>query len=173
MMVKQDGVMRSYIGSECNEYRWAKYSSEEGIVLYCLDSGMKWFGDGETASSVEVLRDNGLRYLLAFGYPHEKLYDGGDIDRFITQAAVWKYQSSKLNGRLSTMAFDGDDSIEAYTGIRDIISLLVCEARIIDHFQGLRMKPCGLECPDLSAYEIRVYNPVAPDRQRVAGLFER
>lgn len=173
MIVRQDGVMRSYIGTGANEYRWAKYVSEEGTILYCLDLDMKWFGNGETASSVEVLHDNGLRYLLASGYPNVKLYDGGDIDRFITQAAVWKYQLSKAKRKLSEMPFDRDACFEAYTGIRDIISFLVCKARIADGFGVTNRLLRGLEHIDLSAYEVRVYNPIDSDKQRVAGLFEK
>ena len=35
--VNQEGIMKSFIGTEQDGFRWAKYRTADGIVAYCMD----------------------------------------------------------------------------------------------------------------------------------------
>lgn len=84
--VSRTGVTVSYIG-EGN--RWGKYEVD-GTVAYDVDIRSDWAPKkGELV--LYGVGDSGLASILVHGYPHASLRAGGDIDRFITQAAVWWY----------------------------------------------------------------------------------
>lgn len=84
--VSRTGVTVSYIG-EGN--RWGKYEVD-GTVAYDVDIRSDWAPKkGELV--LYGVGDSGLASILVHGYPHAPLRAGGDIDRFITQAAVWWY----------------------------------------------------------------------------------
>ena len=121
--IDREGVMTSYIGEN---YKWAKFRTSDGKVAYCLDLAKKW---PERSTNVSLVGegDAGLTYILANGYPYKSIKDGGDQDRFITQAAVWWYlsdtgQTGKLSDDFTTNAADP-------YGLRSYIQKLVNDAK--------------------------------------------
>ena len=121
--VDKEGVMVSYIGEN---YKWAKFRTADGKVAYCMDLAKSW-PERKTNFSLVSEADAGLTYILANGYPYKPIKDGGDLDRYITQAAVWWYlsdtgQTGKLSADFTTNAADSH-------GIRDDIKKLVNDAK--------------------------------------------
>lgn len=86
--LRRTGVMVSYIGES---YKWAKYDLD-GKPAYEFDIAGDW---SPKAAELRLLYqgDSGLTYILAHGYPYNSLYGNDDVDRFITQAAIWWYLS--------------------------------------------------------------------------------
>lgn len=123
--VNQEGIMKSFIGTEQDGFRWAKYRSAEGIVAYCMDVNKKW---PESSLNMTLVgdADAGIEYILSNGYPNKKIYDKGDVDRFITQGAIWWYLSNKGEGAVSEVLTK--TGAEAYTGIREKMQNLVNNA---------------------------------------------
>ena len=95
--VDREGVMESYIGTN---YRWAKFRTSDGKVAYCMDVQKSW-PDRKTSITLQGEADAGLTYILENGYPYKFIKDGEDLDRFITQGAVWWYLADKGEGNLS------------------------------------------------------------------------
>ena len=98
--VNREGVMVSYIGEN---YKWAKFVTSDGKVAYCMDLAKKW-PEKTTKVTVAGEADNGVRYILENGYPNKSIYGNKDVDRFITQAAIWWY----LADTGQTAALDDD-----------------------------------------------------------------
>ncbi|WP_273446604.1 thioester domain-containing protein [Thermophilibacter provencensis] len=86
--VVRDGITVSYIGEK---NRWAKYRVE-GAVAYDLDLSSPWSPVTDTMGLVGY-GESGLAHLLAHSYPYAPLYGNAEVDRFITQAAIWWYLS--------------------------------------------------------------------------------
>ena len=91
-----------------------------------MDLAKKW-PERSTNISLVGEGDAGLTYILANGYPYKSIKDGGDQDRFITQAAVWWYlsdtgQTGKLSDDFTTNAADP-------YGLRSYIQKLVNDAK--------------------------------------------
>lgn len=85
-LMKRLGVMVSYIGET---YRWAKYEIN-GVAAYDIDTSSSW-SPKEARMTLIGYGDSGLAYILAHGYPYMPIYGNADVDRFITQAAIWWY----------------------------------------------------------------------------------
>ena len=105
--VDREGVMVSYIGEN---YKWAKFRTSDGKVAYCMDLGKNW-PERKINMSLVGEGDAGLTYILANGYPYKSIKGNDDLDRFITQAAVWWYlsdtgQTGKLSADFTTNAAD-------------------------------------------------------------------
>ena len=124
--VNQEGVMKSFIGTEQDGFRWAKYRTDGGIVGYCLDVNKKW-PESSLTMTLTGEADAGIKYILENGYPNKKIYDNGDVDRFITQGAIWWYLSDKGEGAVSEVLTK--TGAEAYTGIRAKMQNLVSAAK--------------------------------------------
>lgn len=90
------GVMVSYIGSS---YKWAKYDLLNRAA-YDVNSLGEWPAK-ESDTYVIGIGDYGLCHILSGGYPFRSICGNDDVDRFITQAAVWWYLSDKGIGNLS------------------------------------------------------------------------
>lgn len=121
--ISREGVMVSYIGEN---YKWAKFRTNDGKVAYCMDVEKKW---PEKTTNVNLVKeaDNGIRYILENGYPYKSIKGNNDLDRFITQGALWWYladtgQSGALSADFTT------NSADPY-GIRDNIKALVAGAK--------------------------------------------
>jgi len=105
--INREGVMVSYIGEN---YKWGKFRTSDGKIAYCMDLEKKW--PEKTTNVTLTSKDNaGLRYILENGYPYKSIKGNSDLDRFITQAAVWWYlsdtnQTSKLSADFTTNAAD-------------------------------------------------------------------
>lgn len=117
-MLKREGVMKSYIGGN---YSWGKFRVG-GKVAYDLDVLFGW--NSRTARVMHIgYGDAGLAHILNNGFPYRFIQDGGDLDRYITQAAIWWYVdergiSTDFRSRASDMYH-----------IRPAIEKLVSEAR--------------------------------------------
>ena len=121
--IDREGVMTSYIGEN---YKWAKFRTSDGKVAYCLDLAKKW---PERSTNVSLVGegDAGLTYILANGYPYKSIKDGGDQDRFITQAAVWWYLSD--TGQTGKLSDDFTANAADPYGLRSYIQKLVNDAK--------------------------------------------
>lgn len=123
LTIDRDGVMVSYIGEN---YKWAKFRTSDGKVAYCMDLKKSW-PDRNISVTPSGEADNGVRYILENGYPYKSIYGNDDVDRFITQAAVWWY----LSDTGQTDALDDDfttNSADPYN-LRPLIQNLVNEAK--------------------------------------------
>lgn len=124
MTVKREAVMESYIGDNNG---FTSYVTTDGTIVYCMDldkpgattgTGYKYITNG----------DAGLLYLMENGYPNKKITNRNEIDRYITQSAVWWYLSDIGQTAKMNVAFQTTDR-EAYKGIRDEIKKLVAGAK--------------------------------------------
>ena len=90
--VNQAGVMGGYLvqGEDANYWNWAKLSTSDGKVAYCIDIPKSW-PSGDMMNKTDSV-DGGLAYILENGYPNKKIVDGGDLDRYITQGAIRIYE---------------------------------------------------------------------------------
>ncbi len=121
--INREGVMVSYIG---DNYKWARFTTADGKVAYCMDVTKKW---PEKSLSASLLgeADKGVRYILENGYPYKSIYGNKAVDQFITQAAVWWYladtgQTGQLDDKLTSTGADPYN-------IRPLIKKLVDEAK--------------------------------------------
>lgn len=115
------GVMVSYIGEN---YRWAKYEIDE-VAAYDIDLSSSW-SPKESQMILVAYGDSGLTYLLAHGYPYAPIYGNSDVDRFITQAAVWWYLAELgINSLSKSFISEAPDPY----GLRFLIRRLVDAAR--------------------------------------------
>lgn len=116
----KEGVMVSYIG---DSYSWGKYETDEGSVLYSLDLDTDWAEAGQPLYPV-VSDDEGMRRLLLGGYPQSHLYGNADVDRYVTQAAVWIYEHGE-----GSLADDFKNGSDPYGLMDGYIIPLVNKAR--------------------------------------------
>ena len=122
--VKREAVMESYIGDNNG---FTAYITNDNVIVYCMELIKKGATTGTNYSFLED-GDAGLLYIMENGYPNKKITNRNEIDRYITQSAVWWYLDEVTGaGNLST-AFQTTDK-EAYPGIRDEIKKLVNNAK--------------------------------------------
>lgn len=120
-MMKRLGVMVSYIGET---YRWAKYEIN-GTAAYDIDISSSW-SPKESRMALVGYGDSGLAYILAHGYPYMPVYGNADVDRFITQAAIWWYLADLgINSLSNSFLSSAPDPY----GLRDHIKRLVEAAK--------------------------------------------
>ena len=124
MTVKRDVVMESYIGDNNG---FTGYVTTDGTIVYCMDLDKPGATTG-TAYTYSKSADAGLLYIMENGYPNKKITNRNEIDRYITQAAVWWYLSDTGQTTKMSTAFQTTDK-EAYSGIRDQIKALVAGAK--------------------------------------------
>lgn len=160
MQVISDGVLKAFIGT--GEYRFTKLSLDDGTIAYCFELGRNWPETGMTAT-VDAVASPGLCYILRAGYPNKKIFDNGDLDRYITQAAVWLFQY-KMHGGPS-VSDDFLNGKEAYTGIHNEIDKLVNTAISIE-------KRRIVSPYNLTELEARIYSTNDESVQRIVALSE-
>lgn len=120
-LMKRLGVMVSYIGET---YRWAKYEIN-GTAAYDIDISSSW-SPKESRMALVGYGDSGLAYILAHGYPYMPVYGNADVDRFITQAAIWWYLADLgINSLSNSFLSSAPDPY----GLRDHIKRLVEAAK--------------------------------------------
>ncbi len=124
MTVKREAVMESYIG---NENGFTSYITTDGTIVYCMDLEKAGATTG-TKYTYSTDGDAGLLYIMENGYPNKKITNRNEIDRYITQSAVWWYLSDTGQTAKMSEAFQTTDR-EAYPGIRDEIKKLVNGAK--------------------------------------------
>lgn len=120
--ISREGVMVSYIGEN---YRWAKFKTSDNKVAYCLDMEKTW-PEKSTNMSLEKEASAGIKYILENGYPKKSITGNSDVDRFITQGALWWYLADTGQGSLSSDF--AANSADPY-GLRDKIKALADAAK--------------------------------------------
>ena len=123
-IVKREAVMESYIGDNNG---FTSYVTTDGTIVYCMDLDMKGATSG-TNYTYSTNADAGLLYIMENGYPNKSITNRDEIDRYITQSAVWWYLSDTGQTAQMNTAFQTTDK-EAYPGIRDHIKTLVNGAK--------------------------------------------
>ena len=124
MTVKREAVMESYIG---NDNGFTSYVTTDGTIVYCMDLDKAGATSG-TGYTYSANADAGLLYIMENGYPNKSITNRNEIDRYITQSAVWWYLSDTGQTAQMSKAFQTTDK-EAYAGIRDEIKKLVNGAK--------------------------------------------
>lgn len=81
--------MPSLVGENFN---WDRLKTTEGFTAYCMDVKKTWNASGATMTYVGEA-DAGIKYILENGYPNKPITGDETKDRFITQAAIWWYQT--------------------------------------------------------------------------------
>lgn len=117
------GVMVSYIGEN---YKWAKYDLDSRTA-YDANTAGEW-PPKEADARLVGYGDAGILHILSNGYPFASIRGNDDLDRFITQAAVWTYMADMGIGGLS--ADFTRDSADPYS-IRQEIEALVKAAHAL------------------------------------------
>ncbi len=144
--INREGVMGSAIGES---YNWAKFKTTDGKTAYCMDVEKKW-PEKTITMTYSSDADSGVRYILENGYPNKYIYDnGGDMDRFITQAAVWWYlaETGQTGALSKDFTTDGADPYK----IRPLIQKLVNDAKNAKANETLSIKHVlGAESMSLS-----------------------
>ncbi len=85
---------------------WSKVNSGN-TVLYCMENNKVWPDDNMTYNLSSTADDKGLVYILENGYNgvnNKTIVDGGDKDRYITQAAIWLYIKGTLGSNFEEAA---------------------------------------------------------------------
>lgn len=82
------GAMVSYIGEN---YKWEKFDLDSRPA-YIADFAGCWPLE-ETDAHLVGYGDAGILNILYTGYPFTNIFGNDDLDRFITQAAVWAYMA--------------------------------------------------------------------------------
>ncbi len=122
--VKREAVMESYIG-DTNHF--TSFVTTDGTIVYCMDLEKNGATSG-TNYTYSKTGDKGLLYIMEHGYPNKRITSTIEIDRYITQAAVWWYLSDTGQTSKISEAFKTTDK-EAYVGIRNEIVKLVNGAK--------------------------------------------
>ena len=99
------------------------FETTDGDSIYCMDIDKKALVTGQTAT-VTGDGDAGLLYILRNGYPNKSFVNNVEIDKYITQIAVWWYlDENKLSNDFKTAT-----DIDKYK-LRPIVKDLVGKAR--------------------------------------------
>ena len=99
------------------------FETTDGNSIYCMDIEKKALITGQTAT-LSGDGDAGLLYILHNGYPYKSFVKNVEIDKYITQIAVWWYLSEdKLSDD-----FKNATDIDKHN-LRPIIKDLVAKAR--------------------------------------------
>ena len=96
-------------------YIWARFEASDGTKLYSLDLKTDWAESDQTIYPIDLGYDFGLAYLLYNGYPFTSLRDGGAVDYYVTQAAVWMYENGVEE--FSSDYLGGDDYMNLLDGL--------------------------------------------------------
>lgn len=115
--ISREGVMVSYVGEN---YKWAKFRTSDGNVAYCLDVLKNW-PDKNTSMTLSEESNASIKYILENGYPYKTITGNSDVDRFITQGAIWWYLADSGQGSLSDDFINGNEGV---TGIKEKIKAL-------------------------------------------------
>lgn len=116
--LNRTGVSVSYIGES---YRFGKFESSDGTILYSSSLDTDWAESGQELYPL-IDYDEGFQYILTNGYPNHALYGNRDVDRYITQVAIWYYDDGE------SFSDDFWDAADPY-GLKDYIFELVDTAQ--------------------------------------------
>ena len=93
--VKRAEVLSDLITN--HDHGFTIFTTTDGKILYCLDNLKPALLSGQTASD-NGEADDGILYILRNGYPNKKITGNNEMDKYITQAAVWWYMDDTNQG---------------------------------------------------------------------------
>ncbi|MCI9110857.1 MAG: Cys-Gln thioester bond-forming surface protein [Bacilli bacterium] len=93
--VKRAEVLSDLITN--HDHGFTIFTTSEGKILYCLDNLKPALLSGQVASD-NGKADDGVLYILRNGYPNKKITGNIEMDKYITQAAVWWYMDDTNQG---------------------------------------------------------------------------
>ena len=125
--VKRAEVLSDLITN--HEYGFVIFTTSDGKILYCLDNLKKPLTSGQVAN-VSGNADAGILYLLQNGYPAKSITGNDEMDKYITQAAIWWYMDDTNQGdnQLSD-EFRNATTTDIYGLIPDYIKPMVEKAK--------------------------------------------
>lgn len=115
------------------------YSTSNGIPIFCLERDINYRG-GITMSKKEQITDQGLLYVMAHTFPHEKFKDSNgkefpeEVQTWLTQATIWQYLYE--TGAENNMV--GSGNVANIENIKTAVSL-----SWDDEVVGCRVDGCG------------------------------
>ncbi|MBQ9011340.1 MAG: thioester domain-containing protein [Bacilli bacterium] len=96
------------------------FTTSDGQYIYCMDVDKKALASGMTATA-SGNGDAGLLYILQNGYPYKTITGNDNIDKYVTQAAIWWYlDENKLSNE-----FKNATTTDIYQAIPKYIKPLV------------------------------------------------
>ena len=112
-----------------HEYGFVYFTTTDGDSLYCLDNLKKPLTSGQSATLTGEA-DDGILYILQNGYPAKSITGNDEMDKYITQAAIWWYMDDTNQGdnQLSD-EFRNATTTDIYGLIPDYITPLVEQAK--------------------------------------------
>lgn len=156
--INREGTMPAYIGSS---YEWLEIKTSDGVVAYCLDSNKSWPTNGASYTLSEEA-SAGIKYILTNGYPNKSITGNDQVDRFITQGAIWWYMAENGGPALSEdFTTNSPDTYEfgGIVGLRPRIRTLVEGARNASNSSNSTKK----------AY---IFTPSDSSLQKVVALYD-
>ena len=132
------------------------YETSNGDVIYDLDLSAKAVKSGQVAHYEEAA-DAGLSYILENGYPHKTYTNNKGMDAYITQMAIWWYQSEDT---LNSGFKNAPEETDKY-GLVPMTKRLVEEAR-----------QANSETDQANEKVALIYSTDDPSLARVVGLFD-
>lgn len=93
--VKRAEVLSDLITN--HDHGFTIFTTTEGKIIYCLDNLKPALLSGQTASD-NGQADDGVLYILKNGYPNKKITGNTEMDKYITQAAIWWYMDDTNQG---------------------------------------------------------------------------
>jgi len=93
--VKRAEVLSDLITN--HDHGFTIFTTTDGKVIYCLDNLKPALLSGQTASDSGEA-DDGVLYILQNGYPNKKITGNNEMDKYITQAAIWWYMDDTNQG---------------------------------------------------------------------------
>lgn len=93
--VKRAEVLSDLITN--HDHGFTVFTTTEGKILYCLDNLKPAMVSGQVGNDAGKA-DDGILYILQNGYPNKKITGNTEMDKYITQAAVWWYMDDTNQG---------------------------------------------------------------------------
>ena len=111
-----------------HDHGFTIFTTSDGQYIYCLDVDKKPLVSGQTAT-LSTNGDAGLLYLLQNGYPNKTITGNTEIDKYVTQAAVWWYMDVTGQGGKMSNEFKNADETDIYKLIPKYIKPMVEKAQ--------------------------------------------
>ena len=111
------------------KYGFVIFTTNDGKIIYCVDPDKKGLKTGMTATFSKD-GDAGLLYLLQNGYPNKQITGNDEIDKYVTQAAVWWYMDeSGQAGKFPDSFKNATSETDEYGLIPNYIKPMVAKAK--------------------------------------------
>ncbi len=115
------------------KYGFTIFNTTDGKVIFCADVDKKALLTGQTAK-LSGDADDGILYILRNGYPNKEITGNDEIDKYITQAAVWWYLGEN---KLSDEFKNATKATDIYELVPKYIKPMVTAARSYKDTQAI------------------------------------